>query len=61
MPPLLKLGPTRNRWIAPQLENPGDTPPQAAEEARHTLNTPRKKCIRTGLPLALNRAVVRFF
>src|SRR5580698_2672125 len=55
--PNSSFGPACNRWLPPRLEIPGGTPPHVAEETRSTLNTPRKKCIRAGLPLALTRIV----
>src|SRR5271170_1826014 len=55
--PTSSFGSARNRWIAPRLEIPGGTPPHRAEETRSTLNTPRKKCIRAGLPLASKQII----
>ena len=55
--PTSSFGSARNRWIAPRLEIPGGTPPHTAEETRSTLNTPKKKCIRAGPPLASKQIV----
>ncbi len=41
--------------VAAKPQEPGGTLPHVAGEAKRTVKTPRKKCIRTGLPLAFGK------